>query len=362
MFKYKQLISMEQKNENMKYIYILLVVIFGGLQCDNTQMQYNTYTLPMNFRKIRGLSFVAPPNKFTNNPMNDIKTVAADWISVIPYAYTRKNGNVVRYNESDWQWWGERPEGVHKSIELAKAANIKVMLKPQVYVPGSWTGDLSFDSKQDWKTWSTSYENYILPFAEMADSLDVELFCIGTEFKKTVQKREQFWRDLISKIKEKYKGKLTYAANWDEYQSVPFWDELDFVGVNAYFPLINDKTPTVKDLLKAWQPEAQNLQSFAAKTQRPILFTEFGYLSVDGCAYNTWELEAKVKQLPINETAQANALDALFTQFWNESYWAGGFIWKWFPNGEGHEGYIDRDYTPQGKVAETILKKWYGLP
>jgi hypothetical protein len=83
-------------------------------------------------------------------------------------------------------------------------------------------------------------------------------------------------------------------------------------------------------------------------------------MSVDGCAGKGWEVEQKVKSLTINELAQANALDALYGTFWNEPWWVGGFLWKWFPEGEGHEGYIERDYTPQNKQAAAIVRKWYG--
>ena len=344
--------------EFMKLPILLFCLCFWSARCQETPSNQQA-TLPKVENKMCGLSFVAPPQPFKNDPMLDIAAVAADWIAVIPYAYTHKNGNQVHYNESDWQWWGERPEGARVTIQLAKAAGIKVMLKPQVYLPGSWPGDLSFDKDADWQAWATSYEAYILPFAQMADSLEVDLFCIGTEFKKTVQKREQFWRQLIQKIRTVYTGKLTYAANWDEYSLVPFWDALDYIGVDAYFPLLHQKTPLVEDLVKAWQPYQTALRRYSQKENRPILFTEFGYLSVDACAGKTWELEAKVQQLPINEQAQANAIDALLTVFWDKSYWAGGFIWKWFPEGKGHEGYLDRAYTPQGKKAATILKKWY---
>ncbi|MEL6865638.1 MAG: hypothetical protein AAFP19_14520, partial [Bacteroidota bacterium] len=66
-----------------------------------------------------------------------------------------------------------------------------------------------------------------------------------------------------------------------------------------------------------------------------------------------------IQRLNINEQAQANALEALYSSFWQEPFWAGGFIWKWFPNMTGHEGYPGKDYTPQGKKAEAIVKSWY---
>ena len=290
--------------------------------------------------------------------MNAVQDIGAGWIAVIPYAYTRLGEPKVYWN-SQRQWWGERPEGVIETIRLAKKAGINVMLKPQVYFPGSWPGGLDFNSDAEWEAWELEYREYLMSFVAIADSMDIPLFCIGTEFKVSEQKRAHFWRKLIKDIKATYDGKLTYAANWDCYDKVPFWDELDYVGIDAYFPLSADKTPSVGKLAKAWQQPIRSIRSFHEKVKKPILFTEFGYLSVDGCAYNTWELENKVDQLPINEQAQANALDALFTVCTKESWFAGGFLWKWFPNMKGHEGYPASDYTPQGKIGAQVIKKWY---
>ena len=152
---------------------------------------------------------------------------------------------------------------------------------------------------------------------------------------------------------------MVYAANWDDYQKVPFWDELDYIGVDAYFPLVNEKTPSIKSLKKAWKPVRNKLWGFSVMKNKPILFTEFGYLTVDNCAHQTWELEKVINECKINQQAQANALQALFETFYGEEFWAGGFIWKWFPEGQGHEGYPAKDYTPQGKLAENILRDFY---
>ncbi len=307
---------------------------------------------------IDGISFVGPPEPFPKDPISPINEVGADWIAVIPFAYSRQNIPKVFYN-SQWQWWGEKPEGVQETIQLAKAGGLSVMLKPQLYVPGSWPGGLDYPSDKEWTEWELSYEKYILPFAEMAEKEKVEALCIGTEFKISTSKREAFWRQLIKKIRGIYSGKLIYAANWDEFANVPFWDELDYVGIDAYFPLVDMPTPSVAALVAAWQPWVKKIENFYNQVDKPIVFTEFGYLSVDGCAYNTWELESKINQLNINEWAQANAIEALFQVFWKKEYWRGGFLWKWFPNMKGHEGYPDKDYTPQGKIAHQTLQNWY---
>lgn len=305
-----------------------------------------------------GLSFVAPPDSFSIEAMEAVRQSGAGWIAAIPYAFTRVGEPRVYYN-SGRQWWGERPEGCRHTIEMAHAAGLRVMLKPQVYVPRGWVGSLDFETEEAWQSWENDYEAYILPFAEMAEELDVALFCIGTEFKTAVPKREAFWRRLIEKVRQRYSGPLTYAANWDEYAKVPFWDALDYVGVDAYFPLSETATPSVDELVQYWQPWVEQLRDFSHQAQRPILFTEYGYLSVDGCAGKTWELEKKLTELAPNQQAQANAIDALLTVFSQEEFWAGGFLWKWYPTRRGREDQDGKDYTPQGKSALEILRRRY---
>jgi len=344
----------------MKYT-LSIFLLFFQLACQQNKVplehseQKTAAVQPIEFD---GLSFVAPPRKFGADPMTEVKSVGADWIAVIPYAYTMQGETEVYFN-TNRQWWGERVEGVIETIKRANEAGVNVMLKPQVYFPGSWPGGHDFEEEADWIAWEKAYRKYIMTFVPIADSLGVPLFCIGTEFKQSELKRSDFWRQLIKDIRTDYKGKLTYASNWDSYGNVSFWDQLDYIGIDAYFPLLDEKMPTERALVKSWDKWLGGIRAVHKKENKPVLFTEFGYLSVDGCAYNTWELEAKVRSMPINEQAQANALNALFTVFSKEKYWVGGFLWKWFPNMKGHEGYPSHDYTPQGKDGEKVLKKWY---
>lgn len=344
---------------------LLLSITFFTNSCLNQkaaqcQEEKTTETVEKDVKidKMGGLTLVAPPKPFVKNPMIDIQKVNADWIAVIPYGFTRPNEPKVSFN-INWQWWGEKKEGVVKSIQLAKAAGINVMLKPQIYVPGDWTGTLDFNSDKEWENWEKGNTEYTLSMAKLAEAEKVELFCFGTEFKNAIKQRPEYWVNLIRQVREIYKGKLTYASNWDNYHNIPFWSELDYVGINAYFPLSTTKTPTKEELLNYWKPVVKAMEDFQCTVDKPIIFTEFGYLSVDACASKTWELENKIKSIDINETAQAIALDALFTTFWKKNWWSGGFLWKWFPDMQGHEGYPDKDYTPQGKEAEKVVKHWY---
>jgi hypothetical protein len=333
-----------------KILFILLIV--STLQCDDSAKTVHIK------ERLNGLSFVASPQAFGATAMHDVVGVHAQWLAVIPYGFTRIGQPQVHY-KADGQWWGERPDGVRATIDSAHKHQLKVMLKPQIYIPQGWTGDLDFESNADWQNWENDYEKYLMLFVDIAIEKQAEMICIGTEFEKSVTKRPEFWRNLITKIRKKYTGKLTYAANWDDYDSVPFWAELDFIGVNAYFPLTNSHTPSIASLQKSWKPIVKKLKKVAINTQKPILFTEFGYMSVDGCAGKTWELEKVRRSLAANQQAQANAYEALFLTFTKEPYWAGGFVWKWYPAAFGREGQSEKDYTPQNKTAQTVLSRWY---
>ncbi len=309
--------------------------------------------------KIKGITMVAPPSEFQNNPLEKIAEVNANWTTLVPFSFMRQGEPRLVFNMPG-QWWGERSDGVRKSISSAQAAGLKVMLKPQIYIPGSWVGDLDFEDDAQWESWETQYRAYIMNMVDIAVEQGAEMICIGTEINHSAAKREDFWRSMIRDIRAMYTGQLTYSANWDSYQKVPFWDALDYIGISAYFPLTDSDTPDFVELLSEWRPIVKKLSKYSKKKKKQILFTEFGYLSVDGCAYRAWELEKQVHQLSINEQAQANAIESLFLAFWKEDFWAGGFLWKWFPNMQGHEGYIDKDYTPQNKMAQTVIERWYG--
>jgi len=127
----------------------------------------------------------------------------------------------------------------------------------------------------------------------------------------------------------------------------------------AFFPLINKKEPSVAEIKQGWEKYLRAIRNLHKQTNRPVLFTAYGYLSVDHCTHNTWELEKDRYKYPINEQAQANAIQALHEVFWQEPYWHGGFLWKWFPDIDNQRRPTTHGYTPQGKKAEAVLRSWY---
>ena len=70
---------------------------------------------------------------------------------------------------------------------------------------------------------------------------------------------------------------LTYAANWTDYRQVPFWDALDVIGIQAYFPLTEDPDYDEEDIRAGWAERMGELRAFGELHNRNILFTELGY-------------------------------------------------------------------------------------
>jgi hypothetical protein len=349
------------KSKILKLSVFALLILAGACQMAHKKTAVSGVSI-----KIKGLSFVAPRQPISEKAMAEVRSINANWIAVIPYGFTsltkenrrwadNKIGG-VRFHRDSSGWWGETPIGVRTCIDSAHQNGIKVMVKPQIWISGGWTGGMDYPDSTAWANWEREYEDYILTFAAVAQAAKAELFCIGTELKTATTKREAFWRRLIQKVRAVYAGQLTYAANWDEYDVVPFWDALDMVGIDAYFSLLQKDTPSVSELREAWKPTLNAMRAFQKKVNKPIAFTEYGYLDVDGCAYQSWALEKRLKEVQLNQIAQAHAIEALLTTFAAESWWQGGFIWKWHPeSGRTWE----RDYSPQKKLGEKVLADFY---
>lgn len=307
------------------------------------------------FETINGISLVAPVHALEETVFTDLKQINSTWISLMPYAFFRPENPIIRF-DSPRQWWGEKTEGIIASIQSAKKHQLKVMLKPHLWIShGGYTGDFALEKEEDWNLWEQSYRDYTLHFAGIADSMQVEMFCIGTELGKAISERKSFWNELIDSVRAVYKGQLVYAANWDDYADIPFWSRLDAIGIDAYFPLCESKTPDPDVMKVAWKQHIRGMQKLSKKIKKPVIFTEFGYRDADYAAHEPWTESSGV----INHLAQANAYEALFQSLEHQTWFKGGFVWKWYVD-DFYRRREEPDYTPQGKPAEKIIGKWYG--
>jgi hypothetical protein len=114
---------------------------------------------------------------------------------------------------------------------------------------------------------------------------------------KRRRKLDRLWRNLIRHIRKIYHGPLTYAANFDQYHEVGFWDALDFVGINGYFPLRrnllgdNERHRLKTVLADGWRRVFKRIDDFMdgqGLRNLPIIFTELGYTRRKNCTLAPW--------------------------------------------------------------------------
>ena len=223
--------------------------------------------------------------------------------------------------------------------------------------PTLYIDDVMLTAPQSkWNEWFSSYEQFILHYADLAEKNNCEQFCVGVEYKGTVQ-REDNWRDIIEKVKEHYTGPITYASNWDNYQNINWWDAsaLDFVGIDAYFPLTEEADPTVDELKERWKKWGEEIESWQQRVNKSIIFTEIGYCSLDGTNIEPWNWTYSDI---VDLQEQADCYNATFQTFWNKEWLAGIYWWMWDTDPDVG-GPLDKSYTPYKKPAEGVVKKYY---
>jgi len=215
----------------MKFYKLLIVFLLFSLQSCLGQS-----------KKINGVNFVASRDTINHKHVKPVLDLNANFVTIMPFGFIKDLKHPEISFNTKRQWYGETNEGAKQYISKFQDKEIKIMLKPQIWVwGGEYTGFIEMGNEKYWLVLENSYTKFILLYAKLAKEINAELFCIGTELEKFIELRPAYWNRLIKEIKKIYKGKLTYAANWDEFKRTPFWNDLDYIGVNAYFPVSNKK-------------------------------------------------------------------------------------------------------------------------
>ncbi len=283
--------------------------------------------------------------------------IGVQWVALITTWYQEKKNSAGILADKQSSHTDE--EMVH-AIKKIKSLGMHVMLKPHVDVKdGAWRGEISFTDDEGRKKWFASYEKFILHFAQLAEKEKVEIFCMGTELEEMTGDFENSarWESVLKDIKKVYHGKLAYAANWTEYEKVSFWSFLDFAGIDAYFPLSAVKNAGEETLSSSFARVLSRIGKWQKKINKPVLFTEIGYRSMDGASVMPWDWQ--VKGAP-DEEEQALLYKVALEGVFKKSWMAGMYFWSFSPHDMDVKG-GDTGYTFYGKPAEKILREYYKL-
>lgn len=265
--------------------------------------------------------------------MAELRSMGVNWVTIHPYAGIRADGTVGgsrrnrMYQDTTW---------LTRPISEAHRLGLKIMIKPHIAHWGSsfsWRGEIGFETDEQWRRFFETYEAWITMVAQLA--ADADAFVVGTELGGTVH-HDRDWRRIIAAVREEFAGPLTYAANWDRFEQVPFWDALDIIALQSYFPLVDHPgLPTQHELDTSWSKLIRRLERYSAKHDRKILLAELGYNHSAQAALRPWESRQGGEHA---QEIQRRCLTAALKSIDESDAIVGAFLWKWFPGGHQRRG------------------------
>jgi len=241
-------------------------------------------------------------------------------------------------------------------FDLAHEQGLRIVLMPKILLSdprgNEWRGKIQPTS---WDAWFDAYRDLVVHYATLAERGQVEVFIVGSELVST-EKMTDGWKRVIAAVRDCYHGRLSYSANWDHYRGIQFWGDLDLIGMTTYHQLSDDPGPTREELRESWIPIKRRILEWQKGVGKPLLFTEAGWCSQEGCSVEAWNYYHHEKATPAGMREQADCYQAFIDAWSDEPAVAGILWWEWSYESRGEKDY---GYTPKGKPAERLLRDFF---
>lgn len=310
-----------------------------------------------------GVGYGTPASEET---FGELRALGCNWVSLTPF------GRSWNLRATDIQLDFEAPfsrnrADVVRAIGQAHAQGLRVLLIPHLWIEApledghNWRGELDPGSDARWDRWFAQYTRFLLTWARVAEEGGAEMLSVGVELKSTSDRFPARWFAMLEQVRRVYHGLLTYSANWDEEPQVAFWDRLDVVGINAFYPLAEREGAGLEQLREGARARAERLEAWALRTGRSVLFTEFGYTARPDPAVRPWEWPDSMQNVRVDEHAQAVAYRALLEAFAGRPWFAGAFVWRYYANPMDASQESAWGFSPRLREAEGVLRELYGL-
>jgi len=284
--------------------------------------------------------------------LDALKSLGVNWVAIHPYGSIRTDGSVgSRRLEPE-----RPPEWILRPIREAHARGISILVIPHLAYWGSpWgcRGEIDFEAPEALARFFETYTAWIREIARAAKEADG--FSIGNETDR-LARCDAEWRSVIAAVRAETSAHLTYAANFDAYDRVGFWDALDAIGIQAYFPLSDAPDPSEADLRRGWRSAFERLRALSIRTGKPVVCTEVGYDVSLAAASRPWE-DGRVRgeDLELGRALQERCLGIALQEIGGQGDWLrGAFLWKWFVGPVRHETFLMK--TPEMRAV--IARNW----
>ena len=375
----EDLASKPKENENT-FLYMYLAVLFWDENQNNIEpVLKNPVPFIENFRPVipalnnhpeykdtvphfKGFSYAHSNGVSTGymsiqskKSLEDLAELGTNAVSLTPFGYAKNETESTVYFVLD-NTWDETLGGLFKAHEDAQALGMHVMMKPHIWLGnGKWCGEIAITDSGELKKWENAYCQFITYHGLIAELSGMQSLCVAVELPHMYQHTDM-WRRIIRCSRTAFSGSLTYGANWmDEYDGIRFWDDLDFIGIQAYFPLSRSKDETASDFYAHAKELSIRLMGFSRNWNRPIVFTEAGFPSIEYGLMNPHLEDFSQKR---SEESQALGYSVLFETLSHQPWFNGFFWWKW-ESGISSRRNFDKSFHIRGKKAEAVVKNYY---
>jgi hypothetical protein len=287
--------------------------------------------------------------------LDELARMNAGWVSITPFGRLWSLDDTLIKMDFEAPYPDNR-EAIRRMVAQAHARGLRAMVIPHLWVETTgWRGEVDPGSPEGWESYQETYRRFVVRWAEDAARAGADAFSIGVECKSWSGRFGRFWRSLIDDVRAVFPGLLTYSANWDEAESVLFWDQLDLVGINAFYPLADHESATFEEYVAGAEAIVPRVRELAEVLDMPVLFVEVGYTTRRDAAVRPWLWPDDMDEVIVDEHEQARALDAMFRAFVPEPWFAGFFVWRYYANIDDVSQEAIWGFSPHAKEAEPLL-------
>ncbi|MBN1652166.1 MAG: hypothetical protein JXA30_00140 [Deltaproteobacteria bacterium] len=293
--------------------------------------------------------------------LDELVTMGANWISITPFGriWSLKSTEILMDFEAPYQ---QNREAIAKFIVQARERGLQVMLIPHLWVETEgWRGEIDPGSDEGWKLYQASYRSFVMSWAKDAQAWGADGFSIGVECKSWSGRFGEYWTRMIEDIRSVFGGLLTYSSNWDEVDNVLFWDRLDLIGVNAFYPLAHHNEASYEQYLAGARQAIEPLGQLSRDLDMPVLFVEVGYTTRPNAAVEPWIWPDTMKDVVVDEWEQARAISAVLEAALPHRWLVGFFIWRYYSDIDDLSQEAIWGFSPHGKLAERVLTEIFNV-
>lgn len=248
--------------------------------------------------------------------------------------------------------WTPSADDIRFFIRSAHQRHIHVLIRPlldeaSLHPAGKWRGQIA---PSNLAAWFTTYTQLLVGYAQLAQADRAEIIDVGTEF-DSLQSSPR-WLDVIAAVRRVYSGQVTYSANW-AIQYPAFGWAVDFISIDAFFPLAAPVNASQQQLATAWSRWIARANGIAYAYGKHVVFTELGTTAEVGSFQSPWQWSQNTGlSLEAQRRYYAASCQALKGRIGGIYWWE--YLLQPLPSPS-----TDPSYDPEGKPADLEIGRCY---